>query len=46
MAHQMGGDRSVSCLTVETMNPHIVQMEYAIRGKTLLEAVKVEEAKP
>ena len=29
---------------METMNPRVVQMEYAVRGKTLLEAAKIEEA--
>ena len=29
---------------METMNPRVVQMEYAVRGKTPLEAAKIEEA--
>jgi len=44
MAARTRGDRSASRLTVETMNPRVVQMEYAVRGKTLLEAAKIEEA--
>jgi len=44
MADQTREDRSASRLTVETMNPRVVQMEYAVRGKTPLEAAKIEEA--
>ena len=30
-------------LTVDTMNPCIRELEYAVRGKVLLEALKIKE---
>lgn len=44
MAARTEGDRSKFRLTVDTMNPSVLQMEYAVRGRTLIEAEEIEKA--